>query len=145
MRAQATRTVDAPPPEVWRVVADPDHLARWWPGVERVEGVGDERFTLVQRSSRGRPVRADHRIVLREEPRRVAWEQLLAGTPFERLLESGRTEVRLRPAGAGTRVELELEQRLRGWSRLAPFLFARAGRATLTAALDGLEAVAARR
>ena len=33
------RTLEAPPDEVWAVVADPHHLPRWWPRAARVEDV----------------------------------------------------------------------------------------------------------
>ena len=42
-------------------------MPRWWPGVERMEGVEADRFTQVFKTKRGRPVRADFR-VLRSEP-----------------------------------------------------------------------------
>ena len=32
-----TRTIAAPPDELWSTIADPYHLPRWWPRVDRVE------------------------------------------------------------------------------------------------------------
>ena len=85
-------------------------------------------------------MRADFRLLAREPERLVAWEQELAGTPFERLLAAAQTTVTVAPAdGGGTRVGLELRQQLAGWSRLVPFLFRRAARRQLAEALDGLE------
>jgi uncharacterized protein YndB with AHSA1/START domain len=138
--ARASRTLAAPPDAVWAVLADPHHQPRWWPRVQRVEGVRDERFTQVMISARGRAVRADFRIVEREPPRRLRWIQELPGTPFERLLAEAETTLVVAPGGAGeTQVQAELRQRLRGWSRFVPFLFSRAGARQLTEALEGLE------
>jgi uncharacterized protein YndB with AHSA1/START domain len=131
----------APPETVWAVVADPWHQARWWPRVVRMEAVDDGRFTQVLGTARGRGVRADFRILEREEQRLLRWEQELEGTPFERLLIEAVTAIELAPAddGAGTRVAIELTQRLSGWSRLVPFLFRGAARRQLGEALAGLE------
>lgn len=136
-----SRTLAAPPEAVWKVVADPHHQPRWWPRVERVEGAEGDRFTQLLRTGKGRAVRADFRRVGAEEGRRIVWEQVVEGTPFERLLQSARTEVALDPAGEGTKVTLTMDQRLRGWSRVGPFFFTRAGKRTLDEALDGLERV----
>ena len=44
----------APLDDVWQVVRDPYHLPRWWPRVQRVEGVTDEHFTeVLTRSDEG--------------------------------------------------------------------------------------------
>jgi uncharacterized protein YndB with AHSA1/START domain len=138
--ARASRTIAAPPEAVWAVLADPHHQPRWWPRVQRVEGVEEERFTQVMISARGRAVRADFRVVERDAPRRLRWTQELPGTPFERLLDEAETVLVLAPRGAGeTEVQAELRQRLRGWSRLVPVLFRRAGVRQLTEALEGLE------
>jgi uncharacterized protein YndB with AHSA1/START domain len=134
-----SRTLAASPDTVWRVVSDPHHLPRWWPRVERIEGADAGHFTELLRTAKGRAVRADFRRAGAEPGRRVAWEQVTEGTPFERLLHSARTEIALAPAVAGTEVTISLEQRLRGWSRVGPFFFSRAGRRTLDEALDGLE------
>ncbi len=108
-----------------------------------MEAVDEDRFTQVLGTAGGRGVRADYRVLEREQPRRLAWAQELAGTPFQRLLAEAVTTVELAPAddGRGTLVAIELRQRLLGWSRLAPFLFRRAARRQLgdaLAALDGL-------
>lgn len=138
---RVSRTLAVPPQAVWEVVADPWHQARWWPRVVRMEAVADGRFTQVLGTARGRGVRADFRVLEADAPRRVRWEQELEGTPFERLLEEAVTEVALAPADGAqaTTVTIELRQRLHGWSRLAPWLFARAARRQLEEALAGLE------
>ena len=125
------------------MLADPWHQARWWPRVVRMEAVEDGRFTQVLGTARGRGVRADFRIVEVDAPRLLRWEQELAGTPFQRLLDEAETAISLAPAddGAATTVTIELRQRLLGWSRLTPFLFKRAARRQLTEALAGLDAV----
>jgi uncharacterized protein YndB with AHSA1/START domain len=137
-----TRTLGVEPEAVWRVVADPHHLPRWWPRVRRVEGASPERWTQVLLTKKGKPVRADFRLADAEEPRRYAWEQELAGTPFERLLAQAHTEISLEPRpGGATEVAITLTQRLRGWSRFGPFLFRRAAGAQLDEALETLEQV----
>jgi uncharacterized protein YndB with AHSA1/START domain len=133
------RTLPAPPADVWRLLGDPYHQERWWPRVRRVEDVDLDRFTQVLATQRGKGVRADFAIVEREEERLLRWEQLLAGSPFERLLEEAVTTFTLAPDGdGGTVVAVELRQRTLGWSRLAPWLYKRAARRQLGEALDAL-------
>jgi uncharacterized protein YndB with AHSA1/START domain len=135
-------TVAAPPADVWRTVADPHQLPRWWPRVERVEGVDGRGFTQVLRSDRGAVVRADFRFTRREKPRAVGWSQEVEGTPFARLLRAAETEFALAPDGArATRVEVRLAQRLQGVSRLGGFMVRRAARRQLDEALRGLAAL----
>jgi uncharacterized protein YndB with AHSA1/START domain len=137
MRRSAT--IAASPAEVWRTVADPHQLPRWWPRVERVEGVDGRGFTEVLRSDKGALVRADFRIARRDKPRLVVWSQELEGTPFARLLRVSDTRITLEPDGDGaTRVELRLEQRLQGVSRLGGFLVRRAAARQLGGALGAL-------
>src|SRR3954454_18317648 len=38
-RVTRTRTVEAPPSEVWKLVSDPYNLPRWWPRTARVKNV----------------------------------------------------------------------------------------------------------
>lgn len=143
------RTLPAPPADVWRVLNDPYHQERWWPRVRRVEDVDLDRFTQVLATQRGKGVRADFAILAREEERLLRWEQLLEGSPFERLLEEAVTTFELAPAdgdgdGGGTVVTVELRQRTLGWSRLAPWLYKRAAARQLGEALDGLAELVAR-
>jgi len=140
---RVSRTLAAPPQQVWELVADPWHQARWWPRVVRMEAVQDGRFTQVLGTARGRGVRADFRIVETAAPRLLRWEQELAGTPFQRLLAEAQTAIALEATdgGAATTVTIELRQRLLGWSRLTPFLFKRAARRQLADALAGLDAL----
>ena len=142
-----TRTVGATPERVWDLIGDAHHFPRWWPGVTRMEAVDDGRWTQVFTTKKGRPVRLDFRLIASEPPgvsgagagagvRR--WEQELTGSPFERVLSEAVTEVRLEPADQGTRVTIELRQKLRGYSRFGGFMFRRATGARLDEALDGL-------
>jgi uncharacterized protein YndB with AHSA1/START domain len=133
-----SRTLPAAPEAVWKVVADPRALARWWPRVERVKSITAEGWTAVMRSSRGRAVRADWHLDGQEAPRRRAWAQEIDGTPFAKVLAERRVEARLEPAGDGTRVTLELRQRGRGMARFGRFMLRRAARRELDEALDGL-------
>ncbi|MDO8188845.1 SRPBCC family protein [Conexibacter sp. JD483] len=132
------RTLPAPPADVWRILNDPYHQERWWPRVRRVEDVDLDRFTQVLATQRGKGVRADFAILAREEEELLQWEQLLEGSPFERLLEEAVTTFTLAPADDGTVVAVELQQRTLGWSRLAPWLYKRAARRQLGEALDAL-------
>ena len=131
--------VAAPPPVVWQTVADPHQLPRWWPRVERVEGVDGRGFTQVLRSDKGAVVRADFRIAVKHKPTAIAWTQELDGTPFAKLLRTAQTQVQLTAApGEATDVELRLEQKLQGVSRLGGFLVRRAARKQLDGALAAL-------
>jgi uncharacterized protein YndB with AHSA1/START domain len=136
-----SRTLAAAPAELWRVVGDPHHLPRWWPRVTRVEGVRGGRFTQVLTTDTGRSLRADFVVVDERAGESLAWEQEVAGSPFERIVAFARTEVRLAPDGTGTRVTLEARQRMRGTARLGGFMVRRATRKILDGALDGLEAL----
>ena len=138
MTVRRQRRVAAAPEEVWRVVADPWRLPAWWPGVARVEDATAEAWTTVMTSGKGRAVRADFTRVEADEPRRLAWRQELAETPFERLLAESATEVALEPADGGTRVSISLAQSPRGWARFAPIQLRIAARRQLEGALDGL-------
>lgn len=141
-----SRTIAAAPEDVWRVVGDPHHLARWWPRVARVEVVGDGSFTQLLASKNGRLIRADFRIITREAPRHVAWEQEVEGTPFARILAAAHTDIALEPAAGteGTRVTVELRQSLHGFfSRFGGFMVSRATRTLLDEALASLEEICA--
>jgi hypothetical protein len=107
--------------------------------VTRMEGVQGDRWTQVFTTKKGRAVRADFRLLESEPPWRRSWGQELAGTPFERVLSEATTEIQLEPADGGTRVRIELRQRLRGYSRVGGLMLRRATRAKLDEALDGLE------
>jgi uncharacterized protein YndB with AHSA1/START domain len=137
--SQAQRTLAAPIEAIWRVVEDPHHMPRWWPGVTRIEGVEADRFTQVFVTRRGKPVRADFRIVESEPPWRLTWEQELAGTPFERVLNKLVTEIVLEQVPEGTLVTLAESQKLRGYSRTGGFLMRRATNTKLVEALEALE------
>lgn len=135
-----TRIIDASPDDVWTVVGDAHHLARWWPRVRRVEAVSESGWTKVFKTEKGRSVRADYTILEADPPRAIAWRQELEDSPFERLMDEAVTEVRISPSGsAATKVTVELRQKLRGWARFAPFLVKRGTRKLLDEALDGLE------
>ena len=139
------RTVDAPVPEVWKLVSDPYNLPRWWPRVSRVENVdrksGGRRsqWTKVLETAEGRGVRADYRCLSSAENERYVWEQELEGTPFARHLRSSGIEIALRADGDGTAVELASVQALRGMSRLGSPMMRRGQGEILEEALDGIE------
>ena len=137
--ARRSRTIAAAPEQLWKTVADPHHLPRWWPRVERVEAVRGDHFTEVLATDRGRSVRADFKVLESRAPERRVWEQELVGTPFERVFAAARTEVALAPDGEGTRVTLVVRQKLRGAARLGGWLVRRATVRVLDEALVSLE------
>jgi hypothetical protein len=124
-------------------------MPRWWPNVARVEGVEEDRFTLVFQTRRKRPVRMDFHVLASDAPDtggersgHRAWEQEVRGTPFERVLESSVTEVLVdRAHGGTTQVTLAQAQRLRGYSRGGALLLRRATDKRLDDALDALEQI----
>ncbi len=140
--SQRTRTLSASQQELWDLIADPHHMPRWWPGVERMEGVEEDRWTQVFKTQRGHTIRADFRLLTSDPPSLRAWEQEIPGTPFERVLHESTVEVRLQAAsGGGTEVTIAQQQKLRGYSRTGGFLLRRAARDKLDEALDGLERI----
>jgi carbon monoxide dehydrogenase subunit G len=142
--ASRSRTIAAPAEDLWDVISDPHHLPRWWPRVSRVEDVGQDAFTEVLKTAKGKVVRADFELVeSNEQARRIMWSQQVEGTPFARLLRSAETEVRLEADTAqATKVTIELRQVLNGgFPRFGGYMVIRAARATLDEALDGLERI----
>ena len=138
-RVRRSVTVDALPEQVWRTVCDPHHLPRWWPNVQRVEGVDRDRFTEALSSEKGRSVRADFRVLESRAPEVRRWAQEVAGSPFERLLRSAETEVRIEPDGHGAaRVTVTIRQRLRGFGAFGALVVRRAARRQADEALAAL-------
>jgi uncharacterized protein YndB with AHSA1/START domain len=139
--ARRSRTIQATPQQVWEVVEDPHHMPRWWPGVQRMESVEEDHWTQVFQTKKGRPVRMDFRLLASEPPYQRAWEQEVAGSPFERVLIESVTEVALEEDGNGTRVTIAQRQKLKGYSRTGGFMLRRATTKKLDEALDGLERI----
>jgi len=148
--------------ELWELLSDPHHLPRWWPRVERVEEVGEDAFTEVMRTKKGRLVRADFDVRTDARAHTLTWVQRIAGTPFASVLRAAETELRLAPAQAdvagsqATQVTIELRQQVGrhrdapgapggvltgSWLRLGSRLVRRAAARTLEEALDGLERI----
>ncbi|HVY95431.1 MAG TPA: SRPBCC family protein [Solirubrobacterales bacterium] len=144
-RVTRRRTIAAPLAEVWKLVSDPYSLPRWWPRVSRVENVDQKgggrrtQWTKVLETAGGRGVRADFRCLSSAENERYVWEQQLEGSPFAKHLRSSEVEVRLRPDGESTRVDLTSTQTLRGMSRLGSPMMRSGQSKILDAALDGIE------
>jgi uncharacterized protein YndB with AHSA1/START domain len=136
-----SRTVPAPPERVWTLVADPQRLAEWWPRVQRVEEATGKAWTAVLTSPKGgKALRADYTLVASDHPRRRSWRHEVAASPFERVLVSSETVLRLEPAGEdSTAVELTETAQLRGVSMLGGLQFRRATARKLDEALDGIE------
>ena len=144
-RVTRRRTVEASAASVWELVEDPYNLPRWWPRVQRVEGVDGEgvgmQWTTVLGTAEGRGVRADFRCSEAVDGDRMAWEQQLQGTPFERHLRRYALEIALNERDEGTEVELSAAQTLRGLSRLGSPMMRGAQGKLLEEALDGLQQV----
>jgi uncharacterized protein YndB with AHSA1/START domain len=144
-RARRSRVIAADRRDIWRVVADPYHFPRWWPKVTRVEAVYERKrgsgtqWTKVLETRAGKGVRADFRCRYARENEAFCWEQDIVGSPFEKVLRSAVTTIELKDADGGTKVKLEVEQRLRGMSRLGGFMLRRATGEQLEQALNGLE------
>jgi uncharacterized protein YndB with AHSA1/START domain len=143
--ATRSRVLDAPVAEVWKVIEDPYQMPRWWPGVERMEGVEGDRFTQVFKSKRRRTVRADFRLLASEPPGgeyasgHRTWAQDVVATPFERVLAESITEIVVEPAPeGGTRVTLAQRQKLRGYSKTGAWAMRSATAKRLDEALAGL-------
>ena len=128
------------------MIEDPFQLPRWWPGVTRIEGVDDERFTQVLQTKRRHTVRMDFRVLVSEAPgsggrRRVTarGHRRCKGTPFERFLDQSITEVLVDPTSGGTsQVTIAQVQKLRGYSRTGALMMRRATNKQLDQALDAL-------
>ena len=142
-KVSRSRVIAAEPDRVWDLISDPHSLPRWWPRTKRVEDVsGDGKrthWTAVLETERGTGVRADYRCTGSTERSRYAWEQQLAGTPFDRILRASRLEIALAGAGAGTEVTLTSDETLRGLSRLGSSMMRGASRRRLDEALDGID------
>lgn len=142
-----SRTISAPSDEVWRVIADPYHMPRWWPAVQRVEDVTGDEFTQILISRKGRQFRADYQVRVSDPPDgakgsgRCVWALEVEGSPWERTFEERITEIVLEPTNGGTLVTISLIQRPRGYSRTGGFMLRRAARTLLSEALEALEAL----
>jgi hypothetical protein len=97
------------------------------------------QWTKVLETAEGRGVRADYRCTGSTEGERYAWEQQLAGTPFERHLRASEVEISLRPDGEGTEVTIAAKQILKGLSRLGSPMMGKGQARILDEALDNLE------
>ena len=92
MKVRRSRVVPAPPDDVWTTVADPYHLPRWWPRVERVELVQGDGFTQLLRTDKGRAIRADFRVVQSRRPELRRWRQEVEGSSIGRGVHTEGTE-----------------------------------------------------
>jgi hypothetical protein len=107
--------------------------------VEGPEGGEGSQWTKVLSTAEGRGVRADFRCRESVEAERYAWEQQIAGTPFERHLRRYGVEVELSEEGDATKVSLTAHQTLHGLSRLGSPMMRRGQGSLLDEALDGVE------
>jgi uncharacterized protein YndB with AHSA1/START domain len=147
--ATRSRVIMVPVAEVWKVIEDPYQMPRWWPDVERMEGVEGDRFTQVFKTRRRRTVRADFVVLASEPPGgeftsgHRSWSQEVVGTPFEPVLRESITEIVVEPADGGAKVTLGQRQRLRGYSKTGALAIRSATAKRLDEALKGLERILA--
>ncbi|MEX0993687.1 MAG: SRPBCC family protein [Solirubrobacterales bacterium] len=144
-KVKRKRVIGAPRMEVWNLVSDPYHLARWWPRVKRVEAVYERkggsgtRWTNVFAARSGRDLRSDFRCTHSRKAAAYGWEQEVADSPFRKLLRSAMTTIDLADAGdSATSVTIGVDQRFRGLNRLGGLFARSAARRQLDEALDGI-------
>jgi uncharacterized protein YndB with AHSA1/START domain len=137
-----SRTVAAAPQLLWDVVADPERLPEWWPGVQRVEDSSGSAWTTVLGARGRKSIRADYTLLDAERPSRLVWRHEVEASPFERILTASVTELELEAAPEGTVVRLTTRLRMRGLSRFGGLQVSRATRRQLDGALEGLQALA---
>jgi uncharacterized protein YndB with AHSA1/START domain len=136
------RVLGAPREKVWALARDPARMPHWWPAVTRVEEAGEEAWTAVMQTARGKTLRADYTVLESVEPERLVWRHEIEESPFERIMSDSRYQLELEPEGEGTRVKLAHRTRLRGFARFGVIQVRLATRKTLDRALDGLETLA---
>jgi len=139
------RVVSAPRERIWATARDPDHLPRWWPKVTRVEDVGEEAWTTVMETARGKSLRADYTVLESVEPELLVWRHEIEESPFERIMSDSRYRLVLEPEGEDTKVQLSHKVRLRGFARFGVIQIRLATRKTLDGALEGLADLTERR
>jgi uncharacterized protein YndB with AHSA1/START domain len=119
--ATAERELLAPVEDVWRFLAEPRHLADWWPGIGAVEpdrrGLAPGARWTVRGSGQAKLLRrayAEDTILIREveAPARVAWHHVRQRLDVELALE---------PAGRATLARLSVRSPwLVGFARSLP-------------------------
>ena len=146
-RVKRRRSIQSPPGGVWEYATNPKNLPRWWPrttSVRDLSGTGQKigsRWTQVLQAKSGKRIGANLICTLSDPPTVWRFEQETEGTPFERMMKTAWTEMRVRPDGGGTEVELELGQKLRGLSILGGLFVRSASVKTAEQALESLDAV----
>ena len=129
----------AAPDKVWAQVSDPRQLARWWPKVVRVELAGEDAFTEVLTTEKGRDVRADFVIAENRPPHCWRIVQELEETPFAAVLRESQTTLELQPIGThATALSITLERKPRGLGRFGGPMMKRAAKRQLDEALARL-------
>jgi uncharacterized protein YndB with AHSA1/START domain len=127
--ASAARELLAAPEQVWGFLAEPHHLADWWPGILGVEPdrrgfARGARWQVARRGARGLLQRPDGGLHGRVQTETLVIDELTAGMRWDWQLvgrEGGaraarpvRVAIELEPAGGGrTRVSVSVESG--GW------------------------------
>lgn len=145
-RAVIRRRFGADPDEVWAYVTDLRNLPRWWPRTASVrDGSGrgatvGSRWVQALETKQGNRIQVGLVCTKSDPPNLWRFEQVIPDSPFERMLTEAWTEMRFEPSQAGTSVELELGQKLRGLARFGILFVRSASRRTAREALEGLAA-----
>ena len=90
--------VDAPPEEVWKLLYDPTRFPEWWTGLERVEDVSQDGFTLYPEGYPDFPM--PQKLETRRAGRHAVVSCLVSNLRFEWLLEE---------QDGGTRVSVQVD------------------------------------
>lgn len=97
MRVSASRQLLAPPQDVWGFLAEPRHLADWWPGIAAIEpdrrGLAPGARWQVRRPptvSLFRRTKGEEILLVRrvEEPSLASWQFATSGLEVELVLEA---------------------------------------------------------
>ena len=129
VRAEHTETIERPPSEVFNYLTNIANLPEWQGGVleARKESEGDvsvgTRFVEV-RKFLGRQLESTLEVTEHERDRRFSLKVISGPVPFD-------VRHTLEPAGAGTRVHIEVEGDPGGFFRVAAPLVAMQGRRQL--------------
>ena len=108
-----SRTLPASPDALWDVIADPHHMPRWWPGVERVRIDGNE-MEQVWRS------RLPYAVAFRARVDAIEPPGLIEGRVEGALRGTGRCTLGEHPEGTEVRFVLEVETTEAWMNALAP-------------------------
>ncbi len=107
--------------------------------MDRVDRPEEATYVRWVKSPRGRAVPMRFELSDLVSGKRVAWAQVIAGTPFERSVKSSSEAIELQPEGDESLVRLTISRKLKGTAKLGSFFVRRGQRRQLESAASGLE------